>query len=169
MRRAVCSGSFDPVTKGHIDIFERSSRMFDEVIVSVFYNPGKEKSMFSMKQRVEMLKLATKHIPNVRVTCFSGLLNEFCIKEKAPFIVRGLRAFSDFEYEFQRALLIKKIDPDLETVFIMTNAQYSYISSSGVRELLAFGGEIDELVPPGVTGKIREYLKLKQKQTNGKR
>ena len=89
MRRAVCSGSFDPVTKGHIDIFERSSRMFDEVIVSVFYNPGKEKSMFSMKQRVEMLKLATKHIPNVRVTCFSGLLNEFCIKEKAPFIVRG--------------------------------------------------------------------------------
>lgn len=122
-----------------------------------------------MKQRVEMLKLATKHIPNVRVTCFSGLLNEFCIKEKAPFIVRGLRAFSDFEYEFQRALLIKKIDPDLETVFIMTNAQYSYISSSGVRELLAFGGEIDELVPPGVTGKIREYLKLKQKKTNGKR
>jgi pantetheine-phosphate adenylyltransferase len=169
MRRAVCSGSFDPVTKGHIDIFERASRMFDEIVVSVFYNPGKEKSMFTMKQRVEMLKIATKHIPNVRVTCFTGLLNEFCVKEKAPFIVRGLRAFSDFEYEFQRALLIKKIDPSLETVFIMTNAQYSYISSSGVRELLTFGGDIDELVPPGISAKINEYVKLHHKKSNGKR
>ncbi len=169
MRRAICSGSFDPVTKGHLDIIERSSKMFDEVVVSVFYNPGKEKSLFSMKQRVEMLKLATQHISNVKVTCFSGLLNEFCLKQHALFIIRGLRAFSDFEYEFQRALLIKKIDPSLETVFIMTNAQYSYISSSGVRELLAFGGEIDELVPPGVNTKISEYLKLKHKKNNGKR
>ena len=87
MRRAVCPGSFDPVTKGHIDIFERASAMFDEIIVSVFHNPGKDKAMFSMEERVEMLKLATSHIPNVRVTHFSGLLNEFCVQEKAPFIV----------------------------------------------------------------------------------
>lgn len=156
MRRAVCPGSFDPVTNGHIDIFERASHMFDELIISVFYNPGKDKAMFTMEERVEMLREATKHIPNVRVTSFSGLLNEFCKQEKAPFIVRGLRAFSDFEYEFQRALLIKSIDNKLETVFIMTNAQYSYVSSSGVRELSCFNGQIKDLVPPCVEKKIKE-------------
>lgn len=158
MRRAVCPGSFDPVTNGHIDIFERASHMFDELIISVFYNPGKDKAMFTMEERVEMLREATKHIPNVRVTSFSGLLNEFCKQEKAPFIVRGLRAFSDFEYEFQRALLIKSIDNKLETVFIMTNAQYSYVSSSGVRELSCFNGQIKDLVPPCVEKKIKERI-----------
>ena len=162
MRRAVCPGSFDPVTRGHIDIFERASAMFDELIISVFYNPGKDKAMFSMEERVEMLKEATKHIPNVRVTCFSGLLNEFCRQEKAPFIVRGLRAFSDFEYEFQRALLIKKIDNKLETVFIMTNAQYSFVSSSGVRELAAFNGQLKDLVPPCVEKHIRAHIEKKE-------
>ena len=161
MRRAVCSGSFDPVTNGHIDIFERASRMFDEIIISVFYNPGKDKAMFSMEERVEMLKEATKHIPNARVTSFSGLLNEFCKQEKAPFIIRGLRAFSDFEYEFQRALLIKHIDHNLETVFIMTNAQYSYVSSSGVRELACFNGPVEGLVPPFVEQKIHERMAKK--------
>ncbi len=161
MRRAVCPGSFDPVTKGHIDIFERASAMFDELIISVFHNPGKDKAMFSMEERVEMLREATKHIPNVRVTGFSGLLNEFCEKEKAPFIVRGLRAFTDFEYEFQRALLIKKIDHKLETVFIMTNAKYSFVSSSGVRELAVFGGQIKDLVPPEVEEHIRNHFAVK--------
>ena len=163
MRKAVCSGSFDPVTKGHIDIIERASRMFDEIIVCVFYNPGKGTSLFTPKERVEMLKAATAHLPNVRVTSCSGLLNEFCEKEKAPFIVRGLRAFTDFEYEFQRALLLKKINESLETVFIMTNANYSYISSSGVRELLAFGGDIGQLVPAGVEELIHKYQKRKAK------
>lgn len=158
MRRAVCPGSFDPVTKGHIDIIERASAMFDELIVSVFHNPGKDRAMFSMKERVEMLKIATKHIPNVRVTSFSGLLNEFCRNEKAPFIVRGLRAFSDFEYEFQRALLLKKIDDRIETVFIMTNAKYSFVSSSGVRELATFGGKLKDLVPKGVEEHIRKHI-----------
>lgn len=161
MRRAVCPGSFDPVTKGHIDIFERASLMFDEIIISVFHNPGKDKAMFSMEERVEMLRLATQHIPNVRVTAFSGLLNEFCVRENAPFIVRGLRAFTDFEYEFQRALLIKKIDNHLETVFIMTNAQYSFVSSSGVRELAAFNGQIKDLVPPCVEERIRQHVAKK--------
>lgn len=158
VRRAVCPGSFDPVTKGHIDIFERASAMFDELIVSVFYNPGKEKAMFTMEERVEMLRLATSHIPNIRVTSFSGLLNEFCVRENAPFIVRGLRAFSDFEYEFQRALLIKKIDQHLETVFIMTNSQYSFVSSSGVRELATFGGQLKDLVPECIEERVRQHV-----------
>ena len=135
--------------------------MFDEIIISVFHNPGKDKAMFSMEERVEMLKLATQHIPNVKVTAFSGLLNEFCVRENAPFIVRGLRAFTDFEYEFQRALLIKKIDNHLETVFIMTNAQYSFVSSSGVRELAAFNGQIKDLVPPCVEERIRQHVAKK--------
>lgn len=158
MRRAVCPGSFDPVTKGHIDIFERASAMFDELIISVFHNPGKDKAMFSMEERVEMLREATKHIPNVRVTCFSGLLNEFCKKEEAPFIVRGLRTFTDFEYEFQRALLLKKIDNDLETVFIMTNAKYSFVSSSGVRELATFGGQLKGFVPECIEERVRKHV-----------
>lgn len=164
MRKAICPGSFDPVTIGHIDIIERASRMFDEIIVCVFYNPGKEKALFTTEERVEMMKKATAHLPNVKVTCYSGLLNEFCEKEKAPFVVRGLRAFTDFEYEFQRALLLKKINENLETVFIMTNAHYSYISSSGVRELLAFDGGIRALVPEAVAELIEEYMKKKEKR-----
>lgn len=132
---------------GHLDIFERASKMFDEVIVSVFVNPSKDKALFSMEERVEMIKKATAHIPNVKVTSFSGLLNEFCRQQQARFIVRGLRAFTDFEYEFQRALLMKEIDSNLETVFIMTNAKYSYLSSSGVREMVYFGGDIKGFVP----------------------
>ena len=163
MRKAVCSGSFDPVTSGHIDIIERASRMFDEIIVCVFFNPGKGTSLFTPEERVEMLKAATAHLPNVRVTSHSGLLNEFCEKENASFIVRGLRAFTDFEYEFQRALLLKKINEKLETVFIMTNANYSYIGSSGVRELLAFGGDIGKLVPANVAELIYKYHKRKTK------
>ena len=151
MRRAICPGSFDPVTNGHIDIFERASLMFDEIIISVFHNPG-------MEERVAMLKEATKHIPNAKVTCFSGLLNEYCKQQNTKFIVRGLRAFSDFEYEFQRALLIKKIDHELETVFIMTNAQYSFLSSSGVRELAVFGGNISGLVPESIEMQIKKYI-----------
>ena len=147
MRRAVCPGSFDPVTMGHLDVFERASKMFDEVIVSVFVNPAKDHGLFSMQERVDMIRKVTAHIPNVKVTSFSGLLNEFCRQQQAPFIVRGLRAFTDFEYEFQRALLMKKIDSNPETVFIMTNDKYSYLSSSGVREMVYFGGDITGFVP----------------------
>ena len=161
MRRAVCPGSFDPVTLGHIDIFQRAAAIFDELIVSVCFNPGKEKAMFSVEDRVEMLKKATAHIPNVKVTSFSGLLNEFCAREKVPFIVRGLRAFTDFEYEFQRALLIKSIDNNLETVFIMTNAKYSFVSSSGVRELATFGGCLKDLVPPCIEEHVSKHVSSK--------
>lgn len=158
-RIAVCSGSFDPVTNGHIDIFERASAMFDELVVCVFYNPTKAKGMFSVKEREEMLVEATKHIPNVRVTTCAGLLNEFCERENIHFVVRGLRAFSDFEYEFQRALLLKSINHYLETIFIMTNPQYSYVSSSGVRELAEFGGPVEDIVPACVVEKIEKKFK----------
>lgn len=157
MRKAICPGSFDPVTYGHIDIFERASLIFDEITISVFHNPTKDTAMFTMEERVTMLKDATKHIPNVKVAAFSGLLSDYCEKENTKFIVRGLRAFTDFEYEFQRALLIKKINNDLETIFIMTNAKYSYLSSSGVRELAIFGGAIKDFVPECV----EEAIKLK--------
>lgn len=154
-RVAVCSGSFDPVTYGHIDIFKRACNMFDELVVCVFYNPTKPAGMFSVEERVKMLKQATKHLSNVRVTSCAGLLNEFCAEEGIRFVVRGLRAFSDFEYEFQRALMLKSIDHDLETVFIMTNPQYSYVSSSGVRELAVFGGKVDDMVPACVAKTIK--------------
>ena len=159
MKKAVCSGSFDPVTKGHLDIFARASGIFDELVICVFYNPTKQDGMFSVAERVQMLQEATKDMPNVRVTSCNGLLNEFCNREGINFVVRGLRAFSDFEYEFQRALLLKSIDQKLETVFIMTNPQYSYVSSSGVRELAVFGGKVEELVPACVAEKIKDKFK----------
>lgn len=157
MRRAVCPGSFDPVTSGHVDIFERASKMFDELIVAVFHNPNK-KPLFTMQERVCMLKDATQHIPNIQVDCFSGLLNEYVRSQNSNIIVRGLRALSDFEYEFQRALLIKKVDQDMETVFMMTSSEYSFVSSSGIKELAKFGGCITGLVPVSVEGKVIERL-----------
>ena len=156
MRKVVCPGSFDPVTNGHVDVFRRASKMFDEVIVAVFHNPAKN-PMFSMEERVDMLREATCDLPNVKVDCFSGLLNEYVRKQGTNVIVRGLRALTDFEYEFQRALLIKRIDPEIETVFMMTSAEYSFLSSSGVRELTTFGGKIDELVPTYVAKRLHEH------------
>ncbi|MBU2701088.1 pantetheine-phosphate adenylyltransferase [Sporomusaceae bacterium BoRhaA] len=158
MRIGVCAGSFDPVTNGHVDIFERASKMFDQLIVAVFHNPGK-KPLFTMEERVDLLRLATSHIDNVRVDGFSGLLTDYVKKQNATVIVRGLRALSDFEYEFQRALLIKKIEPELETVFMMTSSDYSFVSSSGIKELARFDGPITGLVPaciePSIIQRIR--------------
>ena len=159
MRVAVCPGSFDPVTNGHIDIFERSSKIFDEVIAAVFHNPEK-RALFSMEERVGMLAEATAHLPNIRVDCFSGLLTEYVREQNTNIIVRGLRALTDFEYEFQRALLNKNIDPVIETVFMMTCSEYSFISSSAIRELAYFGGPISGMVPICVEKKI--FGKFKQ-------
>lgn len=157
MRIAICPGSFDPVTNGHVDVFERSSKLFDVLIVAVFHNPNK-KPLLDMKERVELLKTATQHIPNVRIDCFSGLLNEYARQQNSNIIVRGLRALSDFEYEFQRALLIKKIDPVIETVFIMASSEYSFVSSSGIKELANFGGPITGLVPVCVEERISKRI-----------
>lgn len=153
MRIGVCPGSFDPVTNGHLDIFSRASKMFDLLIVAVFHNPNK-KPLFTMQERVEMLNQATKDIPNIKVDSFSGLLNDYVRRQNSTFIVRGLRALSDFEYELQRALLIKKIDPAMETIFMMTSSEYSFISSSGIKELAKFGGPISGLVPECLEEKI---------------
>ncbi len=157
MRIAVCPGSFDPVTNGHIDIFARASTIVDQLIVAVFHNPNK-KPLFTMEERVEMLRVTTAHIPNIKVDCFSGLLTEYVRRQNSTIIVRGLRALTDFEYEFQRALLNKKIDPGIETVFMMTCTDYSFISSTGVKELAMFGGDITGLVPEAVKAKIIERL-----------
>ena len=156
MRIAICPGSFDPVTNGHVDIFERASKLFDVLIIAVFHNPNK-KPLFDMAERVELLTKATLHIPNVRIDSFSGLLNDYVLQQKSHIIVRGLRAFSDFEYEFQRALLIKKIEPTIETVFIMTSSEYSFLSSSGIKELAAFGGHITGLVPICVEDRMSKF------------
>ena len=158
MRIGVCPGSFDPVTCGHLDIFERASKMFDVLIVAVFHNPNK-KPLFSMEERVELLREATSHIPNIRVDGFSGLLNEYVHSQNSNVIVRGLRALSDFEYEFQRALLIKNVDPSMETVFMMTSSDYSFVSSSGIKELAKFGGAITGLVPRCIEQKVVERLR----------
>lgn len=158
MRIAVCPGSFDPVTNGHIDIFERASTMFDEVIVGVFHNPNKQ-PLFTMDERVALLERSTCHIPNLRVDGFSGLLNEYVKQKQAKVIVRGLRAMSDFEYEFQRALLLKHIDPMIETVFMMTSNEYSFLSSSGIKELAKFNGSIKGLVPECVEVEIKRRMR----------
>jgi pantetheine-phosphate adenylyltransferase len=158
VRIGVCPGSFDPVTCGHLDIFERASKMFDVLIVAVFHNPNKT-PLFSMEERVELLREATSHIPNIRVDGFSGLLNEYVHSQNSNVIVRGLRALSDFEYEFQRALLIKNVDPSMETVFMMTSSDYSFVSSSGIKELAKFGGAITGLVPRCIERRVVERLR----------
>ena len=146
MRRAVCSGSFDPVTMGHIDVFERASRMFDEIIVGVFHNIRKE-PFFSVDERVRLIRESTGHIPNLSVHSFSGLLPDYMHEAGASVIVRGLRSVTDFEYELQQAQMLKHIAPDIETVFILTGQEYYFVSSSGIRELAVFGGDIHGLVP----------------------
>ena len=146
---ALCPGSFDPVTNGHIDIFERTSKMFDKVIVGVFNNVHK-KPLFSVEERVALLKESTSHIPNLSVDSFDGLLADYAHQKNVKVIVRGLRDANDFLYEFPRAMLVKNISPDIENIFLTTNSHYYHISSSAIRELVQFGGDIKNLVPPCV-------------------
>ncbi|MGB9839120.1 pantetheine-phosphate adenylyltransferase [Thermovenabulum sp.] len=157
MKIAIYPGSFDPITNGHIDVIERSSKLFDRIIVAVLKNPNK-KPLFTVEERIEMIKEATKNIENVEVESFSGLLVDFARMKNAKIIVKGLRAVSDFEYEFQMALMNKKLDSEIETVFIMTNVRYSYLSSSVVKEVAGFGGCIKDLVPPHVEMKLKEKI-----------
>lgn len=157
-RIAVYPGSFDPVTNGHLDIIERTSKVFDKVIVAVLENPDK-KPMFTKEERVNMLKKVTGHIPNIEIESFSGLLIHYMDKKNAKVIVKGLRAVSDFEYEFQMALLNNKLNPEVETLFMMTNNKYSYLSSSSVKQIALFGGCIKELVPDVIIYDILEKVK----------
>lgn len=168
MLRAVCSGSFDPVTNGHVDIFERAGRMFDELIVGVFHNIRKT-PFFSVKERVELLEEATRHIPNVRVNAFAGLLPTYMREIGATVIVRGLRSFTDYEYEQKQEQMLKHIAPELETVFLFTDPRYFFVSSSGVREIAKFRGSLTGLVPACVeiaVNKRFEEIEKTEKNNN---
>ncbi len=162
MKTAIYPGSFDPVTYGHIDIIKRSSAMVDRLIIGVLCNSSKS-PLFSVEERVNMLKEVTKDIPNVEVTSFAGLLVDFADAYDAKIIVRGLRAVSDFEYELHWAQTNRAVRPHLDTLFLVTNVEYSCISSSAVRELTKYHGDVSMFVPPYVGLKLDEKLKLKEK------
>ena len=149
MRIGVCPGSFDPVTNGHVDIFERASKLVDKLVVLIAENPNKN-YLFTLEERANLIRQSVAHIPNIEVDFGEGLLNDYVKSRDGHIIIRGLRALSDFEYEFQRALFSKFLDDDIETVFIMTNNKYSFVSSTGIRELAKFGGKLEGLVPPTV-------------------
>ena len=160
MKTAVYPGSFDPITNGHLDVIERAAKLFGKVIVAVIGNPEKT-SFFSLKDRLQMLK---ESIPpgcrNVEIESFDGLLVDYVKKEKAGAVVRGLRAVSDFDYEFQMALTNRRMAPDIETVFLMTDYRYSYLSSSFVKQIARLGGDISGLVP----GAVEKHLRLKREE-----
>lgn len=155
MRLAIYPGSFDPVTNGHLDIIERAASLFDSLIVAVSMNPGK-KPLFTVEERTQMLSEVTSPFNNVITDSFKGLTVNFACEKKAVAIIRGLRAISDFENEFMMALTNKKLQPAVETIFLMTRAEYSFISSSAVKEVVSFGGCVRDLVPPMVEKKLRE-------------
>ncbi|MBE6930858.1 MAG: pantetheine-phosphate adenylyltransferase [Ruminococcaceae bacterium] len=159
MKIAVYPGSFDPVTMGHMDIIRRGAQMFDKLVVSVLINTNK-KSLFTMEERVELLKKSVEGagLTNVEVSSFSGLLADYTEQIGACTIVRGLRAVTDFENEFQLALINRKLNPNADTVFLVTSAENMYLSSSLVREVGSFGGDISEFVPPEVIGQVTARL-----------
>lgn len=155
MKIAVCPGSFDPATNGHIDIIERSAKLFDKVIVAVLYNPRK-KPLFTVEERIELLQKTCGWIENVEIDSFSGLLMDYVNKKNANAIVKGLRAISDFEYELQMALMNKKLNPQVETIFMMTSSKYSFLSSSLVKEVISLGGCIKGLVPEVIEKELQK-------------
>lgn len=158
MKTVICSGSFDPVTVGHIDIITRASKMFDKIIVAVLHNMNKQ-ACFTAEERVRLLEKATSDLPNVEVTSFDGLLADFAAQKNATAIVRGLRALSDFEYEFQMALTNKKFNPELETIFLTTRSENMFLSSSIVKQVAQLGGDISSFVPECVHDEIIERLR----------
>ena len=156
MRRAIYPGSFDPITKGHLDIIERSAKLFDEVVVALLLNMDKQ-PMFTIEERVEMI---SQVVPwsNVRVGTFEGLLVHYAIQQEAQFVVRGIRAISDYEYELQMALMNRRLEPSVETVFLMAGEEYSYISSRLIKEVFNLGGSISGLVPELVEKRMRDKI-----------
>ena len=151
---AIYPGSFDPLTNGHIDIIERGAKLFDRIIVSILMNIEK-RPLFSVAERVEICREAFKQYPNVEIDTFDGLLVDYVRRKQAKVIVRGLRAISDFEYELQMALMNRRLNTDVETVFMMPAEPYTYVSSRLVKEVVALGGSVEGLVPPGVEARLR--------------
>lgn len=158
MTTAIYPGSFDPVTNGHLDIIRRAAKIADVLIVAVSQNPDKV-SMFTVKERVAMLRETTKDIPNVRVDAFSGLTVDYARKQQASFMVRGLRAVTDFDYELQLSQTNKVLAPEIETVFLATDLQHAYLSSSVVKQAAQFGGDISGFVPEYVKKKVLDKMK----------
>jgi pantetheine-phosphate adenylyltransferase len=156
---AIYPGSFDPLTLGHLDLIERAAHIFDEVIVAVGVNSRKQ-TFFSAAERLEMVKAAVKSIKNVKVDSFDGLLVDYARSKKVHVLLRGLRAFSDFEYEFQMALANRKLAPGIEAIFLMPKETHSYISSSTVREIVDRGGDISQFVPPSV----KKFIERKRRR-----
>ena len=154
----ICPGSFDPVTLGHIDIIKRASKMFDKVIVAVLVNMAKEPS-FTTQERIELLQQTIGDIENVEIVGFSGFLADYAKERGAKAVVKGLRAVSDFEYEFQMALTNKKLNSELDTVFLTSDSQYMYLSSSMVKQIASLGGDISNFVPPCIHEKVLKRLK----------
>lgn len=157
MKIAICPGSFDPVTLGHLDIINRARKIFDRIIVAVLVNPEKH-TRFSVEERIDMLKRATADMEDIEVVSFEGLLADYARMREATAIVKGLRALSDFEYEFQMALTNKKLNPNLETIFLTTNAENMFLSSSVVRQVASFGGDISNFVPECILEDIKQRL-----------
>lgn len=157
MRTALCPGSFDPVTLGHMDIINRARKIFDRVIVAVLVNPAKH-TAFTLDERIELLKRCTAGMDDVEVVGFDGLIADYARERKATAIVKGLRAMSDFEYEFQMALFNKKLNPELETVYLNTTAENMFLSSSGVKQVACFGGDISHFVPECILNEIKRRL-----------
>jgi len=154
MLRAIYPGSFDPITNGHLDVLSRAARLFDEVIMAVAINQSKQ-VLFSVEERVELLKISCQHLPNVRVASFNGLLVDFARQSEAKAVIRGLRAVSDFEFEFQMALMNRSLEPELEALFLMPSEEYSYISSRMVKEVARLGGEVSRFVPKCVEDALK--------------
>ena len=158
---AVCPGSFDPITVGHVDIIKRAAKMFDRVIVAVLVNPKKTYS-FTPEERVELIRAATAELTNIEVDYSDGLLAEYAREKGASVIIKGLRAMSDFEYEFQMALANKKLNPEVETVFLTTAAENMYLSSSMVKQIASMGGDVGDFVPEQIRQDITERLYRKE-------
>ena len=164
MRLVVYAGSFDPITNGHVDVAERAARLFDRVVVAVARNDGKN-PLFTIEERLALVREAIAHIPNAEADAFGGLLAEYVRRRGAQAVVRGLRAVSDFEWEFQLALMNRKLNEAFETIFMMPNESYTFLSSRMVKEIAALGGEIRPFVPPVVERALRQKLQVRRNES----
>lgn len=164
-KKAVYPGSFDPITNGHVDIINRGLKVFDDIVIAVLENP-KKKPLFTTQERISMIQEIFSDYDNTKVIAFDGLLVEFAKKNSAKVVIRGLRAISDFEYEFQMALMNRKLDPDIETFFMTPNLSYSFLSSNLVKEIFMLGGCLKDLVPKGVEKKLKEKFETEHPRLN---
>lgn len=161
MKLAIYPGSFDPVTNGHIDILEKTSKIFDKINVAVIHNIYKQ-ALFTLEERVQLIKESTRHLDNVEVDCFSGLLATYLEDKEVCAIIRGLRTVTDFEYEMHMAMMNKKLIREIDTIFVMSDTDYIFVSSSAVKEAALLGGDVSSLVPPAVKIGLEEKLKARR-------